>query len=228
MIDVNIKNKIEQEIIQESSVFVPLFLESITSLVAGNSPVESERMLRETVLSFGAKLLQRGLECFDVNIRNSLRENGHRGHDGKTCFGKIKGKGRKSTSILSLLGTVEVKQWTACCPECGKWIGSLNELLEVEKSMSAACCSAASLAGVTNPYEQAEHIFKQLTGIQIDDNRIHRAVQSVEYRAENLIDLPLQEGWRKAALPEPGGSVVIMIDGGRIRMREDRQLINPA
>jgi hypothetical protein len=122
--------------------------------------------------------------------------------------------------VLTLLGPVRANRWTAACRCCGLWIGSLEQLLDVRQGMSPGAQSAAALTAVMTAYEPAQKVLRELAGLEVDDNRIHRTVAATGPVAREWIDRPLQELFRETGLPAPGTWIYAMIDGGRIRMRD--------
>jgi len=197
----------------------------LIGLMQENSPKEAEELFRKQLLSIGAKILGEAFERADYQIRQVIRERGHRDDQGCFCDGGIEGKGCKPITIQTILGEMQVNRWTGICKKCGKWIGSVEELLDVVNGMSAAAAHVVSLAGTLQPYNQSEDLLHDLVGIEIDDNRIQRTIISLSPRAEECMIQSFSGNC--GVLPPAESTVYVMIDGGRIRMRENNAWREP-
>jgi hypothetical protein len=97
----------------------------------------------------------------------------------------------------------------------------VDELLQVEQGMSAACASACSLSSVLVPYARAEETLRELAGIEVDDNRLQRVVLASSARAAPWMGQTAEDLKGEDALPPADGTAYVMVDGGRIRLREE-------
>ncbi|MFC1707452.1 UPF0236 family transposase-like protein [Planctomycetota bacterium] len=93
--------------------------------------------------------------------------------------------------------------------------------------MTGACASAVASSAVTLPYEQAQEQLRRLAGISIDDNRIHRTVAAVSGRAVDMLNQDPASVLRSVGAPPSGTWIYVLIDGGRIRFREDASWREP-
>ena len=210
---------IGQAVVEETDEIVAAMRDFVRDVAGGEDPVATEEALRGRILTFGARLAERAIDHSDGNLRNAVRRRGHRSPDGTACDGTLAGKGVKETSLLTLLGEIRIKRWTATCRKCGVWLGAADELLGGENGMTGAAASAVAAAGVTLPFEQAEAQLRHLTGLDVDDNRIARTIAAVAPRADQWTAREPDEVMRTVGFPPPGAWITVLIDGGRIRMR---------
>lgn len=212
-----------QAVEAEAAVLAAAVAGYVKQTVEDGDPMGAEKNLREHIQAFGTKLAAKALEHSDWELRGKLRRDGHRNPQGELCHGSVKSKGYKETEILTLLGPMRLRRWTCVCGECGRWLGTVEEILQVEDGMSAACASAVALGGVTLAYEPAQKQLKEMAGIDVDDNRIHRTVGAVAERAKPWMEGRFEELGEGLELPPEGGTVYALVDGGRIRMREGKE-----
>jgi hypothetical protein len=155
----------------------------------------------------------------EPDLRQALRCRGHRKGEAGWCEGTIKSKGVKDVPLLTLLGSMIVAQFTGVCRTCGRWIGAVEELLEVEDWMTPGCAAAVTTAGVTVSFVQAQEQLKNSLGIEVDDNRVQRTVARVGLRAQQWIEQEPKAIMRKIGNPPRNGWIYVLVDGGRIRLR---------
>ena len=216
-----IRQVVEDEIV----TFVSSLQDLLVRLMEANEPKEAETLFRESLLGAGAKMFGKAFERMDNEIRKIVRDRGHRDDSGGFCQGLIEGKGRKPIRIQTVLGQMVVNRWTGICRKCGKFIGSVEQILDVTNGMSAAAASAVSLAGVIQPYRPSEDVLQELLGIRIDDNRIRRTVISLASRSEDTMVHAFSEA--QGVLPSSDSTVYVTIDGGRIRMSQEHAWREP-
>jgi hypothetical protein len=179
--------------------------------------LQAEEQVRAALFSAGAESIRTILEDGDWDLREILRERYHRDSEGQFCHGALKGKGRKFTTVLTLFGSIRVRQWTAVCRICGRLLGTVEQLFNVVGGMTPACANAVTLAGVTLPYEQAKVSLRATAGIEVDQNRVKRVVDAMgPHGMASLEKVPQSP---RGGLPPEGSRVYVMVDGGRIRFR---------
>lgn len=215
-----LREEVRQALQQEAETLVQAAMELAAKLKAAGSPKEAEQAFRAQLMAVGGRMLARVLERSDSDLCQTVRQRGHSKRDGTLCQGKLKSKGRKGITIRTLLGVVRLKRWTGACQECRRIVGTADEVLEVSGGLSAACASAVALTGVTMSFEQAGKALEELVGVEVDDNRVQRTVAAVAPRAEAFTHKILSQS-STIPLPPKGTRIYIMIDGGRIRMREE-------
>ncbi len=192
-----------------------------TLVKEGGDPRQFEMSFRERLLGFGSGLLGKILDRFDQDLRNWLRRRGHRTAEGNLCRGRLRSKGVKSVTLMSILGPVTTERFTAECAECGRWVGTVEELLGITpEHLTPGCASVATLAAATVSYAQAERHLQEMAGIRLDDKRIHRTVQRVGPSATRLLEAaPDTLKAPQRLLPPPHHPLYVGVDGGRIRLR---------
>ena len=215
-----LKRVVEQAMAEEAAGLSEAASAFVKGLLNGRA-VEAEKAFRAKILSFGGKLAGKAMERADGELRRRLRRRGHRDEQGKQCRGRLRSKGIKDKTIQTLLGDMEVGRWTCECADCGKWMGSVEELLGVENGMSAACGSVTGMAAVTVAYAPAEEVLWELAGIRVDDNCIQRMVGVLSRHAEPWMRETAEKLPSKESLPGRGERAYVLMDGGRIRLREE-------
>jgi hypothetical protein len=192
-----------------------------TLIKSGGDPRQFEKSFRENLLGFGAGLLGKILRRFDPDLRAWLRRRGHRRADGILCHGRLRSKGRRPVTLMTILGSVTTGRFTATCDCCGTWMGTVDELLGITpEHLTPGCASVAALAAATVSYAAAERHLLEMAGIQLDDKRIHRAVQRTGPSATRLLrEDPDVLSAPKRLLPPLHRPLYMGVDGGRIRLR---------
>lgn len=208
---------IEQAVEAAKAELVTVVEGFMIEILENQEPKEAEQDLRQGVLRVGAEVVGQTLEDLDPVIREVVRRRAHRDGQGGWCEGSIEGKGCKPITLETSLGEVRVNRWTGTCVSCGRWIGSVEELLDTVGHLSAGAANIVSLSGVLSAYEPAEQLVAELTGLEIDDNIIQRTVGALSGRAEAVLEGSLLAS--PHLLPPPEVPVYVMIDGGRIRFR---------
>jgi hypothetical protein len=192
-----------------------------TWVKGGGDPRQFEKSFRENLLDFGAGLLGKTVERFDADLRHGLRRRGHRTTDGSLCHGRLRSKGVKPVTFVSILGPVTTRQFTATCDRCGMWLGTVEELLGITpEHLTPGCASVATLAAATVSYAAAERHLLEMAGIRLDDKRIHRTVRRIGPSATRLLKAdPDTLSAPRRLLPPPHRPLYVGVDGGRIRLR---------
>jgi hypothetical protein len=115
-----LKNVIGQVLSQQAGRLAEALTGLFETLVTdGGNPRLFEKSFRENLLGFGAGLMGKAVKRFDVDLRHGLR--GHRTGDGSLCHGRLRSKGVKPVTFMSILGPVSTRQFTATC---WRWPGS--------------------------------------------------------------------------------------------------------
>jgi hypothetical protein len=192
-----------------------------TLVKSGEDPRQFEKSFRENLLGFGVGLLGKVMERFDPDLREWLRRRGHRTAEGSLCHGRLRSKGVKPVTFMTILGPVTTRRFTAVCDRCGTWVGTVDELLGVTpEHLTPGCASVAALAAATVSYAAAERHLLEMAGIRLDDKRIHRVVQRVGPSATRLLRAdPDTLSAPQRLLPPPHRPLYAGVDGGRIRLR---------
>jgi len=197
-------------------------VEGLQAFLAGlsmdESPRGKEQALRSVLMSVNAELVRDVLERAEPDLRERLRQQGHRDGGGHLCQGALKSKGFKTTELLFLFGPVQVRQWTAICRVCHRRIGALDELLGEVNEMTADAAATVAEASVVLAYEPARKHLQGLQGLEVDDNRIHRTVSLLGPAAQRAQEQAPRLMGRER--PPKGARVYILVDGGRCRSRE--------
>lgn len=218
MSDSTLKGHAEQAILAEMSGFVNAVETFAGTIMRGGSPREAEETFRNRVLTMGGRVMGRMLSRVDEDLVEQVRRRGHRDPHGELCSGSLKLKGKKKITFSSLLQDVGVERSTVVCRRCSRWIGITEEVLGVVNGMTAGAASVVSLAAALLPFEQAQKALAAMASLQVDDNRIHRTANSLSPQAESLILAHARQA--KTASPPSGATVYVLMDGGRIRMRD--------
>jgi hypothetical protein len=182
--------------------------------------VRAEQRLRTAVHRIGGEAIRLALDGADKELRAQLREECRIHLDGRGhwCGGSLHSNGRKSITVLTLFGEVQVRQWVGQCRTCGRLFGTLGELLRLVDGMTPASASLVGLNAVAVPYEPARKLILESAGLEVDDNRIKRLVDALGPHAKACME---EVGrLRRDGFPPKGTRVYVMMDGGRIRMRE--------
>jgi hypothetical protein len=224
MDEATLRDAIRQAWESEAGQFARDATELFSGILNGKGdPRRFETDLRTRVMSAGAQMLEQTLERFDTEIRQMVRDRGHRAPDGTRCHGNTPSRGRKCVTMTTVLGKILIRRATGTCRECGRTIGFVDELLGVTpEHLTPACASAAALAAAALPsYAQAEQNLLEMMGVRLDDNRIHRAVARVGPSATRLLrEDPENLAKPASTVPPPRRPMYASIDGGRIRMRD--------
>ena len=202
-------------------------LEENLSFLAGKlldgswSPRNFELDFRSAVLAMATGIFARTLERLDPEIRSAVRKRGHRAPDGTICHGSIASKGRKTVTLTTLLGAMEIRRGTFACPTCGASGGMLDEILQATpEHMTPACVSVTAQAAAVESYQGSAKLIRDMSGVDLDPKRIHRVVQRVGPSASRLLEKKPEElSPDVETLPPPYRALYASIDGGRIRMR---------
>lgn len=194
-------------------------VECVARAMKGNAAtvLQAEQDFREVVMKAGAKAFEAAVEEADPDLRAALRARGHRNPTGQVCHGRLRSKGVKPTTVLTLLGEAHLMRWTAECQVCGRLLGAVEELFQTVEGMTPGCANAVALAGVTVPYEPARKSLDQREGLAVDDNRVKRVVDALGPRASECFEEMPEPSRRR--VPPKGACVYVMLDGGRIRLR---------
>ncbi|MBI3273103.1 MAG: ISKra4 family transposase [Planctomycetes bacterium] len=196
---------------------------AVTEFLGGIGPkfsaLKAEQRFRISLQSLGASLAISALEHADPDLRKALRDRGHSNPSGELCQGPLKGKGMKVIGLQLLVGSIRVPEWTAVCRKCGRHLGAVQEALQAVNHMSAACASAVAIAGVNLSFEKAQAAVEEMSGLTVDDNRVQRTIAALGPRAkEAMAEAPADSA---KSLPPKGSQVYVMMDGGRIRTRQN-------
>jgi len=196
------------------------FFGAMEGLGAGDL-VRTEQALRAVLHHLGGEATGEMLEQSDTELRALLRKTCriHCNQHGRPCVGSLHSKGMKSVTVTTLFGEIRVRQWRGECRTCLRLFGTVNDLLRLVDGHTPACASVVALNAVVVPYEQARKLLLESAGLEVDDNRIKRVVDALGPRAKTCMEeVPRL---RRDGLPPKGSRVYVMMDGGRIRMREN-------
>lgn len=194
-------------------------LECVTRAMNGNAAtvLGAEQTFRDTVMKVAVAGLETAVLESDLEMRGALRARGHFNLAGQVCHGRLRSKGLKATTVMTLLGEAHVTRWTAQCVTCDRLLGAFEELFQTVEGMTPGCANGVALAGVTVAYEPAQKSLLQREGLAVDDNRVKRLADALGPRAtECFQEMPAPSRRR---LPPKGTRVYVMMDGGRIRLR---------
>ena len=194
-------------------------IECVGRAMNGNAAtvLEAEQAFRDTVLRAAVGAFEAAVLESDLDLRGALRARGHWSPTGKVCHGRLRSKGVKPTTVLTLLGEAHMMRWTAECATCGRHLGTFEELFQTVGDMTPGCANAVALAGVTVAYEPAQKSLKEREGLAVDDNRVKHLVDVLGPRATDCFQEMPDPSRRR--LPPKGTRVYVMMDGGRIRLR---------
>jgi hypothetical protein len=215
--DNSIVRRVAEQACREAVDSVAAVGEDLVRAVLGRGAVkESEEQLRGAFLGAMSGFLRGLLDALEPELRDGLRAGGHRDRSGRRCDGLLESKGFKQTTLLTLGGELQGRQWTARCQKCGQRIGAWDELLDVLNGMTAAAASVVTQMAVIVPYEQAESRVREAAGLEVDDHRIQRTVAALAPRGRaQMNELPAS----RRALPPKETRIYILLDGGRVRLR---------
>lgn len=210
---------VRQALEQKLGELTSAALECVTRAMKGTAAMvlEAEQAFRETVMKAAVGAIEAAVLEMDLDLRSALRARGHFTEAGEVCHGRLRSKGVKPTTVLTLLGEAHMMRWTAECETCGRLLGSFEELFQTVEGMTPGCANAVALAGVTVPYEAAQKSLAQREGLVVDDNRVKRLADALGPRAIECFQKMPSPSRRR--LPPKGTRVYVLVDGGRIRLR---------
>ena len=194
-------------------------VECVTRAMNGSAAnvLAAEQAFRDAVMKAAVSAFEAAVLESDREMRGALRARGHWGPKGQVCHGRLRSKGVKPTTVLTLLGEAHVERWTAKCVTCGRFLGAFEELFQTVEGMTPGCANSVALAGVTIAYEPAQKSLIQREGLAVDDNRVKALVDALGPRATECFQEMPEPSRRR--LPPKGACVYVMMDGGRIRLR---------
>lgn len=212
-------DSVRQALAEKLGELTSAAVECVTRAMTGNAAtvLDAEQAFRDTVMKAAARAFEAAMEERDLDLRAALRSRGHWSPSGQVCHGRLRSKGVKRATVLTVLGEIHPKRWTAECQECGRLLGTIEELFQTVEGMTPACANAVALAAVTVPYEQARKSLDQREGLTVDDNRVKRLVDALGPRASACTRV--MPGPSRRRLPPKGTRVYVLMDGGRIRLR---------
>ena len=225
------KHSVKDAVMQVAQAEIEQLVETLADrcreLLDNRDPKDFEEQFATEIKSFGARLLGRALEAMEPAVVAQIRKDGHalRETEGQlmpcTCAGVLALKGRKDITWDTTLGEVQLWRQTGQCRACGRWLGLLEEFMEVTpQGMTLGLASAVALAGTCEAYAPASAILKECLHQSIDDNRIRSTVLEVAKRAKGWVSLSGEELAETAkSLPQKEPvTVYVGVDGGRVQI----------
>lgn len=143
------------------------------------------------------------------------------------CGQELKARGPHRRTIETMVGVIEIERPYFYCMQCGEGFYPLDEALGLgrrrkqEDIQKAAVRLAAEL-----PYDTAEEIFKELTGLKLSDHTLHDIVNEVTEGAAALDISPDREIIESKIAKASGGKkrrpvLVLGIDGAHVPTRPE-------
>jgi len=228
------KDSLKDILLQHAQSEMVSLVEGLTKccgrLLENESPKDFEDEAQGVFREFSGRLTSRALEALDEEVTAKIKARPHRivnenGQEGACeCGGRVDKKGKKHTSWDSTIGGLDLTRQTGQCKECGRWMGFLDEFLEITpQNMTLGCASAVALAGTCEAYESACTLLRETLQMELDDNRVRETVVHVSARTEGWMNLtPESEHLEEALRKLPTDRLLTLyvgLDGGRIRIR---------
>ena len=122
---------------RELNVLVDGISQRCVDFLESGNPKEFESNLGRVFKKFSGTMTPRALESLDGEATEKVKERGHNLIDDGSrespfkCCGRVDKKGKKQVSWDSTLGDLRVNRQTGRCKTCGRWMGFLDELLEI-------------------------------------------------------------------------------------------------
>jgi len=225
------KNSVKDAVMQVAQAEIEQLVETLADrcgeLIDNRDPKEFEGQFAFEIKSFGARLLGRALEAMEPAVVVEIRKGGHALRDPEegalpcACTGVLDLKGHKEITWDTTLGKVQLWRQTGQCRACGRWLGLLDEFLEVTpQRITLGLASAVALAGTCEAYAPASAILQECLHQTFDDNRIRATVLEVAKRAEGWVTLsgPELEETAKSLPTTKPLTVYVGVDGGRVQI----------
>ena len=226
----SMKQALLQEIQKESEQLASILAEECATLLETEDPKGFEGQFTTAIKHFGAGLMGKALATIEPEVVAKLKREPHsmRDESGEPlpmeCTGPLWSKGPKAVTWDTTLGPVELYRRTGSCRDCGRWVGFLDEFLEITPQlMTPALASAVALAGTCEPYAPSTTLLWETLGQEIDDNRIQATVAYVAQRAKGWVTLRGSELEEAVGLLPTGVPVTVYVgaDGGRLRIIDE-------
>lgn len=170
---------------------------------------EAETETLHRVRAIGARLLEAGLAARPEPARGCL-----------ACGHPLRGEGRRSKGVQTVLGWITIERTYARCPACGARACPRDAALGLGRdSHSPGVRRLASRCGALLPFAQAAATLADLAGIQLSASTVRTVTQGVGADQEQAIQDAITSAWAQGwAAPDevPPDRCYIAMDGVRI------------
>lgn len=190
---------------------------------------EGERLLLlidegENLSKKEAQLVNLRTIILEATTRSLLTETGYQGSRLLcSCGCKAKFVRYDDKSFNLLVGRVDLKRALYQCQGCGRYWRPLDDKWELPPGHNSEGVERiTALLGAYMPFETAEKVLLETSGVSLSDSSIRAISESIGAEMESIIEQDIKKSLTEA-LPEPEADVLaIFSDGAMVNTREEQ------